>query len=64
MKLAYPLKLGNTLFEKYTELKGATVEDVKSIFPNIKENAESNLIAVWFPGIEHPTIIHKHQVLP
>lgn len=58
----YPIKIGNVLVPKGTKGTLATLEEVKKIFPNIKENQSSNQIAVKFLDLDW-CIIHKSQLI-
>jgi hypothetical protein len=59
MKLKYPLKIGDTLYPKGTPVKLLSKDDyrVKQIFPNMKNNPESNQVAIIVEGRDKP-IIH------
>jgi hypothetical protein len=57
----YPIKVGQTLFPKGTEIRQATLEEMQRVWPGITYK-ESDSIGVWFPLMAVPTIVHRSQI--
>jgi len=62
VKLRYPVKLGEALHPAGTEVSRATLAEMRQVFPAIEDNAASNYIGVWFPQMEHPTVVLRKQL--
>lgn len=62
VKSKYPIKIGNVVIPKGVQGTISTLEEVKSVFPNIKENPNSNQIAVKFLDLDW-CIVHKSQLI-
>jgi hypothetical protein len=59
----YAIKVGGRLFPKGTQLRLATAEDLRKVWPGMAPNPQSRQVGVWFPGFDdHPTIVDKSQI--
>jgi hypothetical protein len=63
--LKYPCKIAGVLIPAGTELEALDVLDhrVQAIWPGMKGNNVSYMIAVQFPHVQHATLIHTAQVV-
>jgi hypothetical protein len=64
VKLKYPCKIGNQIYDRGTEVTPVPFSDarVQNTLPGIGLNVKSNQIAVMFPARSTPTIIDISQV--
>lgn len=62
MKTKYPIKVGQTLYNKGTEIKVATIKDMRKIFTEMEHKTGSKRVGVWFPNMKHPTVIDVSQI--
>jgi len=58
----YLIKVGERLYEPKTEVRQATLEEMQRFWPRISWQPECEAVAVWFPLMPFPTIIHRSQV--
>lgn len=63
MKTKYPIKMGPVLVGKGAEVRLATVEEMREIWPNMKINDASDWMAVVYEGADCPCIVHKNQLI-
>jgi hypothetical protein len=61
--LKYLTKCGDLQFEQGTVVRGATLEEMREIWPKITMNSTSNRVGVWFPTKTHPTIVQRDQLV-
>lgn len=62
MKVKWGLRSGGVFFKKDTEVKLATLEEARTVFPSIVTNSNSSQISVWLPGMTRPTIVHRTEL--
>lgn len=60
MKLKYPTKVAGTLYPKGYNVRIATLEEVRVIWPMIQFKQGVQQVAVWFDGLEYPTIVSRN----
>lgn len=59
MFLKYPLKIGNKLYPKDTEVKYSADKDIKIIYPYYKVNEKSNFVAITIDNIPVFIVLKK-----
>ena len=62
MTTRYAIRVGDTLYPPGTQVRLATIDEMRQEWPGISRNDQSLSVGVWFPGNEHPTIVHTSQV--
>ena len=62
VKAKYPIKIGKVLIAAGSVGETVSLNEVKLVFPNIKENKTSNQIAVRFPGLDW-CLVHRKQLI-
>ena len=59
----YAHRVGGLLYPQGTPVRLATLEEVKRVWPGIERKPDSNMIAVWFPDRDTPTLVKKTEII-
>ena len=61
--LRYPVKIGGVLFQIGLKVRRATQKEARKALPKVKYDDRSEQVAVWFPGFDRPTVVHRDQLV-
>jgi hypothetical protein len=63
LKTKYAFRVGGLLYPQGTPVRRATLEEARAVWPNIEYKPDSDVLAVWFPDRQTPTLVKRAEVV-